>query len=333
MEDSAFHFEGEYRVQSLSSSHPSTLAGRWIAPGNCHLSKEQVNAYLVGLSQWRGKSKVTLRPACVEERTGAFASHADALYYRRLFTPYADSPRMENDVLDVSKLDSHWARRETFLRNLFSREHFEVFVKTIADVQRTAINEYMCHEAGHLLGLDVESKWEQGYFRPGERLAWPLIYVEEFRADLESLGAALHLLPRKEACAVFVYHLCHRFGLACESAQTDSESAGAVPYLLFHLLRELRVLIVNQKANRKELCLNDFTEDGIASVMRDCAEHASNWLTLPEVTADSFLDAALSAATYYRKRALDEDRLEEFWELVSDCGQTKDANQRRSRFL
>jgi hypothetical protein len=320
MSDNLFHFEGEYRVQSLSTAHTSTLSGRWIAPGSCHLSREEVNSYLTSLSQWKGRAKVTLRPACVEKRTGAFASHADALYYSRLFHPYADSPRMANDVLDVSKLDSHWTRRKTVLRSLFSHELYETFVNTIADVQQTAINEYMCHEAGHLVGLDVQSKWDQGYFRPGKRLIWPLIYVEEFRADLESFAAALKLLPRKEAAAVFVYHVCHRLGLAGESAQTSSESAGGVPYLLFHLLRALGVLTVTQKVDTKQIVLNNLTEDGLVSAMRDCAEHGSNCLTLAETTAESLLDAALCAATYYRERALDEERLEEFWELISNGG-------------
>lgn len=316
MDNNSFHFEGTYRVQSAKTPYPSKLSGTWFLPTSC-LNAEQLNKYLAGHARWRGKARVTLRPALIEERTGAFASHADALYYRRLFNAAADLPEMENDVLDLSKLASHWVTRERFLRRLLPAEEYKILISKIRAVEQTATNEYMCHEAGHCLGLDINKKWGEGYFQPRGGVAWPLIYVEEFRADLESFKAALDLLTPANACAVFVYHFCHRLGLACESAQTECENAGAVPYLLFHLLRELEILEIRKNGGRECVYFNDLTVEGITSAMRACAAHATESLTEPEMSAESLVDAALVAATYYRTRALDQARLNEFWRLVS----------------
>lgn len=285
-------------------------------PLSC-LTAGQLNKYLAGRAQWMGAAKVTLRPALIEERTGAFASHADALYYHRLFTAADDSPDMENDVLDLSKLTSHWTKRERFLRTIMPAEEYQLLISKIPAVVQTATNEYMCHEAGHCVGLDIHNKWSQGYFQPGGRVAWPLIYVEEFRADLESFATALDVLMPEDACAVFVYHFCHRLGLACESAQTDCENAGAVPYLLFHLLRDLEILEIRESGGRECVHLNDLTLEGTTSAMRACAAHASESLTLLEMSAESLVEAALVSATYYRTRALDHGRLDEFWRLIS----------------
>lgn len=312
-----FYYIGTYRVQSSLSVHTSELSGTWFAPEPPCLTLEDVNRSLTGHHHWRGGAKVSLRAAQVEARSGAFAAHADALYYRRFFSPSNGSRPPEGDILDVSKLRAHWTNREGFVRALFPASHYENLIDRVASVERTATNEYMCHEAGHLLGIDVHTKYEGGHFRPGSQPAWPLIYVEEFRADLESFAFALELLPPEQACAVFAYHVCHRFGLACESGQTDCAGAGGVPYLLFHLLRELGFAQVKKGAER-HLHLNDLSTDGIIRTMRACAKHGASFLTEPEMGGESLLDAALVGAAYYRARALDERTLEEFWSLVSN---------------
>jgi len=317
MKNNSFHFEGEYRVQSARTSCTSALRGVWLAPNIPCLTLEDMNQVLASRHNWLGRSIASLRAAWVEERTGAFASHADALYYHQFFSAKEGSPEMEGDVLDVSKLVSHWTRRDCFLRTFFSINQYETLISRVASVEQTATNEYMCHEAGHLLGIDIHTKYDGGYFRVEGRTAWPLIYVEEFRADLESFAIAVEQLPLEQAYAVFVYHICHRFGLACESGQTDCENAGAVPYLLFHLLRELGVLVVRNSGARNFVYIENITMEGITETMRACAEHAENLLTMPEMSAKSLLDAAIVGATYYRKRALDEKRLNEFWKLIS----------------
>jgi hypothetical protein len=54
----------------------------------------------------------------------------------------------------------------------------------------------------------------------------------------------------------------------------------------------------------------------LAEAMRACAAHASERLTLPEMSAQSLVDSAIVGATYYRERALNEQILNEFWSLV-----------------
>ncbi|MFL6336295.1 MAG: hypothetical protein ACJ754_23585 [Pyrinomonadaceae bacterium] len=314
--NNSFSFEGEYRVQSARALSTSVLRGVWFSPDVPCLTREDMNQFLASQQNWLGRAKVTLRAAWIEERAGAFASHADALYYHKVFSAKDGSPRMKGDILDVSKLMAHWTRRGQFLRTFFSIDQYETLLNRVGSVERTATNEYMCHEAGHLLGVDIHTKYDGGHFRAGGRLAWPLIYVEEFRADLESFACALDCLSLEQACAVFNYHICHRFGLACESGQTDCESAGAVPYLLYYLLRELGVLGVRKEKGRTVVDLNIATTAAIADAMRVCAKHATKFLTLPELSAKSLLDAAIVGATYYRERALDEVILNEFWGLV-----------------
>lgn len=282
---SDFFCSGFYRVQSRRTPVPSELAGDWHSPSPGDLTSDAINQALRRHPLWRGSAQVALSVARVTRRSGAFCE-PDALYYRRFFNGH---PPMTSDVLDLPKLLDHWAEREPYVRTLLGPS----WISMVGEPTTAAVNEYMCHEGGHALGWDVGTKYAAGYFRPRGRPAWPLIFTEEFRADLHSFGLALDLLPADRAAQLFAYHLQHRLGLAARSYHTGGPDAGAVPYLLFHLLADLGAIPPPPEPAR------------LLSLMRACADHAAR-----ELAEDSdLLDAALRAAAYYRRRILDEERL------------------------
>jgi hypothetical protein len=306
-----FCLRGLYRVQSYRESTPSSLFGRWIdpLPG---LTPAKLNAALTEHPAWLGTALVRLRPAHVLHRTGAFRDHADALYYRAFFTPERGSMPLEVDVLDVTKLTAHWNARADSLRALFDEGQFDGLAHAVGDVRRTAVNEYLCHEAGHALGFDIHTKYGSGYFRVGARTAWPLVFVEEFRADMLALGFARSLLDPPDAVAVFAYHVCHRFGLARESAIRGSDGAGAVPYLLFALLRELGALGVRRRGGRHSLGIDSLATDSVLAIMGECERRTHAALCAVELGATDALDVAINAARYFRARSDDTRLASEF---------------------
>ena len=309
MSGGRFRFCGRYRVQSRLEEGPALLEGRW-ANGAAGLGADDVNAALRGAALWAGTAEVDLRAAEVSRRVGVFAEAADALYYRELFRPAGGSEPMRTDVLDVPKLREHWRRRRPDAARVLGAAALARLEELVGDVGRTGTNEYLCHEAGHALGHDVRSKYAAGYFRLGGKTAWPLVFVEEHRADLHALGFALDLLPRREALAVFAYHVVHRLGLAAFSTRTGGEGSGAVPYLLFGVLLDEGWLRADAGVPAESLA-----ERALLDVMRHCADHAAEALTAPELAAPGLEDVALRASAYYRERALDvaRGRLYEAW--------------------
>jgi len=80
----------------------------------------------------------------------------------------------------------------------------------------------------------------EGYFQPAGRAAWPLIYVEEFRADILSFGFAADRLEERQAASVFLYNVLLRFGVHLEGkAKDNSDPYGPIPVMLYLLLRRL----------------------------------------------------------------------------------------------
>lgn len=302
----SFAFSGSYRVQSRLAAEPSSLSGRWAEARPDVLTDAEVDAELKSSQRWSGRASVALAPAVVERRSGSFAREADALYYRHFFQPAPGTAGMDSHVLDVTKLMDLWERRLPLLAEAFTEESLEQLLHLVGDDPwPAAINEYVCHEGGHASGLDVDTKFSGGYFRLGSvggGPSWPLIFTEEFRADLLSFFYAQRLLPPQASAAVFAYHILHRFGLAAEATQLGNLSSGAVPYLLFHLLRSLGVVSVSALGR---LELTAARADPVAAMDR-CVQHVDeSWTDLPS-TAPDWVDVARRAALYFRARASDD---------------------------
>jgi hypothetical protein len=186
-----------------------------------------------------------LKPAVITHRSGVFDRHADALYYLSNFRFLGNTP-IHYDVLDVTKLEILFRERWPYIEQIFVSEAAEWIRSMIGKVAFTAVNEYMCHEGGHAVGFAVSEKLTSGFFRLGGRLRWPLIYMEEFRADTNSWFIASRILKVNEAVAVIIYTLIHRFGLAGQNLIEGSPGAGYVPYLHFYSLLKAGALLVKE---------------------------------------------------------------------------------------
>jgi hypothetical protein len=238
------NFDGAYRLQSDRRAKPGSLHGLIIEEADC-LSLFDINRYLGRHERWHGAAQVNLKAAAVLQRAGVFSCHADALYYARNFDHTVNSP-LEHDLLDVTKLRTLFAERLPLLQSIFAPEAFEWILDVIGELHRTMVNEYMCHEGGHCLGYPVKDKYESGFFRFGGRLRWPLIYMEEYRADANSWSIAARLLKPRAATAVVLYTLTHRLGLAAENLRYGRPGAGYIPFFHFLSFAERGTLVVAQ---------------------------------------------------------------------------------------
>lgn len=310
--DQAFRYVGTYRHQSSPARTESILAGHWLTDTNERLSSGIINEALHRSPLWMGTADVRLRAAAISERGGAFASAADALYHRSFFRPAPGHDPMSDDIVDVTKLLDHWVHRRPHTARLVGHGAHQRLEAYVGDVRMAAANEYFCHEAGHATGWDVGSKYDTGYFRITGTLSWPLIYVEEFRADLLSLTFACEILPRTGAIAVFAYHLLHRFGLAEYSARTGEDGAGAVPYLLFCLLLDLGVLKVGSVAGEIAVAEDVLEQETLLALMRACGAHAIDELTVTELRGATPEDVAINAARYFRHRVTNDERTRQY---------------------
>ena len=76
-------------------------------------------------------------------------------------------------------------------------------------------------------------------------MAWPLVYMEEYRADVNSWKIASRALALASAAQLIIYTLLHRFGLAAQNLRGGRPGAGYVPFLHFEALvthKALRVV-------------------------------------------------------------------------------------------
>lgn len=308
-----FFFEGRYRHQSVSVGKPAALGGTWVNPASSKVTSDTINGAL-RTDPLYVAGTVNLRAADVDIRRGAFTGIEDALYYRESFVPRRRSDAFPCDIVDVSKLRDLFAKRRPYTRALFGNA-LDDLERWIPDVAVTAAAEYHCHEGGHALGWPVEEKYRSGYFKLTGATTWPLVFVEEFRADCHSLGYAVRLLSRHDAAAVFAYHVLHRFGLAASSVATSTDSAGAVPFLLFSLLVDLGFL----RHHRGDVAVEPgaLELDVIVETMIGCASHAAERLTAPEMSCDSAIDVAIGNAAYYRRRMLEGNLGEGFAQWIS----------------
>lgn len=305
-----FSFTGRYRVQSRRETAPSALAGAWYAsPGL--LDDYVVNDALRAHPQWQGTATVQLRPALVTARSGKLASEPDILYKRELFTPDPSTPSMTTDIVDVPKAQAQWAARMHHVQALFPSDTFAALAP--GDLERVIANEYYVHEAGHLLGYDVRAKVADGYFASTGRTAWPLVYLEELRADLQGFGFAAALLHPDRAAQILLYNLALRFGVHREGITTTGVAPyGMVPFLTFSVLRELGALVVTEVAGRAVFRLASLDTLDLVRVMLACAAHARTRLTAPELATADPLERALGAGRYVRERLSDGAAIEAY---------------------
>jgi hypothetical protein len=319
-----FAFDGHYRVQSRREWESASLAGQWMPDCPGLLNSAKVNEVLRVHRQWMGGAELTLRAALVSRREGKFAQEPDVLYKRDLFIPAPGSPSMEVDFVDVLKAAAGWQDRAHYAQELFADGVYHRLVERLPDLEIVIVNEYHVHEAGHFVGYDVLSKYQDGYFAIGDQVCWPLIYLEELRADLHGFGFALQLLPPVEAAKIFLYHVAVRFGVQHASLVDHQVAAyGMVPFLLFCVLREFGwAEVVPNAADRYVLNLATFKTSEIIEVMRRCAQHAEEELSAPEIALSEMLDRALAAGRYIRRRLDDAPAIEKYGLLM-------DANKER----
>jgi hypothetical protein len=259
-----------YRFQSHRRPEMGALRGS-IVQVSTALSADRVNEQLRGDPRWRGRSLVNLKVALVRQRTGAFHTNSDALYYHRNFRD-VEGTEIDSDLLDITKLQALFADRLTEIAAIFVPEAYSWLISLIGPVESAATNEYMCHEAGHRLSFAVDEKFESGFFRRGGRLAWPLIYLEEYRADANSWDIAAQTLENFEVARVVLYTLVHRFGLAVQNLRLGRPGAGYVPFLHFAAMVDCGLLKVAEAQGRRAL---DFVTRDIEAVSRAAAETAA----------------------------------------------------------
>lgn len=294
---SEFALIGNYRVQSRSRGEASRLIGLWGVPSDGELNNGLVNGSLRRHPLWLGKRTVSLAAAFVSERHGAFLSEPDILYKRSHFVSHDPKSTMSFDVVDVAKAAALWANRRRYLRALLGHSCLLNAETLIGDVRIVAADEYFAHEAGHLLGYDTTSKYGDGYFRVAGRTAWPLIFVEEFRADIVSFEFAAELLNERRAAALFLYNVLLRLGAHIEAADKSAiEPYGSIPLMLFALLTDVGWIEPGDRG--AAIRLTSMQPTDIVAVMRKCAEIGCRLLVAPELEAKSGLDVALNAARY-----------------------------------
>ena len=297
-----FEYKGWYRLQSRRDPIYSHLAGKWLGPQAGCLTSEEVNACLRRLGTWKSGSLVNLRPARVNVRTGAFNRDLESEYFNSFFTPENGSEAMSSHVLDVGKVVTHWHDQRGYYIRLTGVRNYCAMESIVSDVSIAAVNKYICHGGGHLLGWDIEGKYSSGYFRITGKTSWPLIFVEDFRADLHSFGLALALLPPKEASAVFLFHLLRRVGMIQFGIENECGGPGASPYLLVCLLYDLGFLRFVAGKDGLKLDFASLDTDQIIRIMRLCDSHAFENFTRLEFSGADAADIALNSALYYRRR-------------------------------
>lgn len=316
-----FRLTGQYRTQSFRNSCLSTLAGHWDSHSTADvLDAGTVNAALAIHPLFCGNYQISLRAAVVTHRTGAFCAD-DALYYRHQFIAEPGTEQMAADILDVPKLINHWQRRQKLIKSLFVDDEYFQLVGMLGHYPVAGINEYLCHEVGHAVGWNIDAKYSSGYFRLDDRVVWPLIYMEEFRADTMGLHFACDMLGADRAASVFIFQLFHRFGLAAAAAHIGSHTAGMVPFLLFSLLRNSDVIrIVRNSAGRSQVTFQSIGRHRLVEQVAASAWRAAQQLTVSELDARTRMDVALNAAGYYRACLSNEQTLNEYMELFNIRG-------------
>ena len=306
----AFDLSGTYRVQSRRIGHPSRLAGRWAILPAVDPDMAFTNDMLRADPQWRGQSMVDIRPAFVERREGEFAEEPDILYKRSHFEP-GGAAVMPSDIVDVLKAAERWSARRGYVRKLFGGDVAAELASRIGSIERIAALEYFMHEAGHCLGYDTATKYRDGYFQIHGKTVWPLVYVEELRADLLSFGFAARYLPRDLATAIFFYNLLLRFGSHLEDVdRRGCYPYGAIPFMLWGLLyRAGFIRPVAGTATDRVWVISSLDPATVICHMKALGDLARERLV--ELDSLEATDSAITAANFYRS-VLEDDTVRSF---------------------
>lgn len=311
-----FYYRGLYRVQSRTRRGTAEIHGNWLEDPGVIVDSARINAELLTDPRAVSCQPINLRAANIWRRKGVFEAEPDILYKQEFFEPDRGSAGLPCNVVDARKSLCYWEKRWLFIEELFGSTARRL-AELIPDLITVIANEYFCHEAGHSLGYPVEKKYRDGYFRPQGRLAWPLVWTEEFRADLHSFGYALRVLPERQAVAVFVYNVILRLGLDCSSARDVADGYGVVPFLLYSTLRDFGLVSVERQNGKTFITMDNLNPHYLIEIMKRCDRHADESLTSAELSSTDRLDDALRAAMYYRERLLNKDYLGEYQEAIN----------------
>lgn len=279
------------------------------------ICNDVINSALRAHASWQGREQVRLAPALVYQRHGTFSSEPDILYKKDLFISKRGTPAMDMNIVDILKSRNNWISRIGCIKEIFPESSLLVLQK-LSGLEPIIANEYMLHEAGHFLAYDVCAKQREGYFSVMGKTAWPLVYLEELRADLNSFGFAVQLLEPEKATQIFLYNMMLRFGVHRQGIVQEQQAPyGLVPYLLFHLLQDFGFLSICQQHGRSSFKFVSLETDQLIAIMRACARHAEQELNGPELTKTTSLERAIVAAKYVRNR-LDDTAMAKLYGLV-----------------
>lgn len=314
-----FHYAGNYRVQGKKSYSQSKLIGSWVSSAKGILTSEEINLALECHSCWSGQT-ILMRPAVITKRTGQFASQMDILYKRDLFSNDVESSLMVCDIVDVAKGMSLWKKRLSLAHNMFDVDSLKFLQNMfLEDCSETVANELLLHEGGHFIGYDINSKMSDSYFKINENYLWPLIFLEEMRADFHAFGLASKVLDIEAASKVFLFTVVTRLVAHVEGIVNSGIAPyGAVPYFLYHFLFSNGFLGIKKVNDRYVFSIKCLCIDKISKVMMQCEIHALELVTLPEFKANGVIDAATCSANYARSRFLDSDVLSGYDVLMNN---------------
>ncbi|MGD9560937.1 MAG: hypothetical protein AB7F88_00080 [Pyrinomonadaceae bacterium] len=302
----SFSYHGDYRVQSKKSYRFSTLEGVFLSGPNL-LNNDSVNKALRASNLYDGESSINLRGAEITVRTGMFDSEFDILYKRDFFIPGYSSASFAADLVDVAKSLRLWNDRLPFLNCIFDEETIHNAKSILDDLTNVITNEYFCHEAGHFLGCNILTKYRSGYFKVQQRTIWPLIYVEEFRADIQGTEVVKNLLPIAEFSQLILYNLFLRFGVAAYGVRVRREAYGNIPFLLFRLLHKIDFLTITSGPSGDRLRIPKLGSADIENAAAECLEHVTKRLTKYEVENKSDIEKiGINSLQYYREQVADE---------------------------
>jgi hypothetical protein len=207
---------------------------------------------------------------------------------------------MPTNIVDVRKAAANWRRRLPLMRRLVGEGAFSTVNEIIGSIERTAADEYMFHEAGHCLGYSTDRKYHDGYFRLGGATHWPLIYVEELRADLLAFGLAADALAPEQAAAMMLYNLLLRVTADVEAGPESPRPYGSIPSILLGMLKDSGWLTIAPANPRIRIASLDPRD--IIMVMSWCGREIISNLVIPEQGMDDPVDVAIHTAKWLKSR-------------------------------
>lgn len=313
-----FDFDGLLQVQSRQLGRRGRLAGRWLSPREGVISANCMNEALARDARWSGVP-INLLAAAVTTRAGMFHEVPDNLYKIDSYEPLNGGERFPAHIVDVFKAVEQWHRRFPLVSSLFGEPQSTILASLTGRLEDTIPNEYLCHEGGHVLGWSVQTKSARGYFALGGKILWPLVWVEEFRADLHSYSVALEVTSARAAASIFIYNCLARFAGDAVSVREQTYGYGTIPFLLFCLLSEVGFLETIRWKSGLKLAVAGTSISDIVFAIKECQSHALKEITDAELSTDDPLEWGINAARYYRRRVLENPLHADYIQLLTDA--------------